>query len=588
MTDGRPGLTGPAAAAAQPDASPATPAAGLKPTARGLLILALAYAALAMLSMLLSRLPGSIAWVWYANAVAAVALARAPPRHWPALLMTVAGANLAVNLAWSPDGAAALVLLVTNLVEIAVAAWALQRAGLADSRLRTSREVLRLLLLGALLPAGVAALVAGALLPLALGGVPVEIAQRWFLSAAIGAVSMLPLALLLANQPRARLRLVLLNARVALLLVAAMAVVWLVLPRLAFQFVYLGLPLLVAAMLAELEAVALLMALMSVAVGAMLAEGLFMPASPGLAVSVYLSLAVALSPALLLAATVAELRDSQQRSLEGEAQLLLANQGLQQFVHMASHDLREPINAIAQFSGLVGQDHGGVLPAEARQYLAWVRAEALRLRLLLDDVLQYSEVQRGDLPPPQPVALSEVMLQVQLALAERLLASAAVLRVGPLPVVKGHATLLNLLLHNLLDNALKFVSPGQAPQVEVNASVAGPDVRLSVTDHGTGIAADHQARLFAPFQRLHRDVTLRAPAWAWRCAGRLRAPMEVTSRCNRHPAKAPASRCACRPEARAGAQRRAPTPRPQRSMRWPRRGSGDSGFQIGENENGGA
>ena len=136
-----------------------------------------------------------------------------------------------------------------------------------------------------------------------------------------------------------------------------------------------------------------------------------MPASPGLAVSVYLSLAVALSPALVLAATVAELRDSQQRSLEGEAQLLLANQGLQQFVHMASHDLREPINAIAQFSSLVEQDHGGVLPAEARQYLAWVRAEALRLRLLLlDDVLQYSEVRRGDLPPPQPVALSEVML----------------------------------------------------------------------------------------------------------------------------------------------------------------------------------
>ena len=333
---------------------------------------------------------------------------------------------------------------------------------------------------------------------------------------------MLPLALLFANQPRARLRLVLLNARVALLLVAAMAVVWLVLPRLAFQFVYLGLPLLVAAMLAELEAVALLMALMSVAVGAMLAEGLFMPASPGLAVSVYLSLAVALSPALVLAATVAELRDSQQRSLEGEAQLLLANQGLQQFVHMASHDLREPINAIAQFSGLVEQDHGGVLPAEARQYLALVRAEALRLRLLLDDVLQYSEVRRGDLPPPQPVALSEVMLQVQLALAERLLASAAVLRVGPLPVVKGHATLLNLLLHNLLDNALKFVPPGQAPQVEVNASVAGPDVRLSVTDHGIGIAADHQARLFAPFQRLHRrrdfDGTGLGLALCWQIA----------------------------------------------------------------------
>ena len=474
------------------------------PTARGLLILALAYAALAALSMALSRLPGSIALVWYANAVAAVALARASRRHWPALLVTVAVANLTVNLAWSPDAVAAAMLLVPNLAEITVAAWALQRAGLADSGLRTPRAMLQLLLLGALLPACVAALLAGALLPAVLGGVAFEIAQRWFLSAAIGAVSTLPLALLLARQRWPHLRLVLVNARVALLLMAGLGLVWLGLPRLAYPFVYLGLPVLAAAMLAELEAVALLMALMSVAVVVVLAEGLFVPAGSGLAGSVYLSLAMALMPALVLAATVAELRDSQQRAQEQKAELHLANQGLKQFVHMASHDLREPINAVAQFSGLVEQDHGGALPAEARQYLALVRAEASRLRLLLDDVLQYSEVQRGELPPPQPVALNEVMVQVQQALAERLQASKAVLRVAPLPVVKGHAALLNLMLQNLLDNALKFVPPGQSPQVEVSASVAGSEVWLSVTDHGIGIAADQQARLFAPFQRLNR------------------------------------------------------------------------------------
>ncbi len=494
-----------------PLGGPSKPAAGAKSAPvtlqlRALAGLVLGYAGLAGLSMLLSRQAGSIAMVWYANALAVVVLARAPRRHWPVLGLGVAVANAAVNRLWGDGWLTALAMVPPNLLEIGLAAWALQRTGLVSSGLRTPPAVLRLLALCAVLPAAAAALLAAGLLA-ALGlGPALAVGQGWYLSAVIGAVSALPLLLLLANQAAVPLRQALLNPRVGLLLPLAVITTVLCLAWVPFPFVYLGVPLLVAAMLVDLVVVALLVLVVSVTVTLALAAGLFLPPAVGLspAAFVYLALAAALVLALLLAATMADLRDSQARLLAGKAALRQANAGLQQFVHMASHDLREPINAIEQFSGLIELDHGQHLPEPARGYLALVRHEAGRLRALLDDVLQYSQVQRGDLPAPQPVALDAVMAGVRQALDSKLRETGARLQVALLPVVLGHATLLALLLQHLLDNALTYVTPGQVPEVWISASEADGMVWLSVTDRGIGIPADQQARLFAPFQRLHR------------------------------------------------------------------------------------
>ena len=147
-------------------------------------------------------------------------------------------------------------------------------------------------------------------------------------------------------------------------------------------------------------------------------------------------------------------------------------------------------------------DPGAGLPPEAARYLRLVQQEAGRMRLLLDDVLQYSQVQQRELPSPQPVALDAVLDQVRLALAPRLTRNGAQLRWVPLPVVCGHASLLVLLLHNLLDNALKFVAPGQVPEVQIEARQSRGELWLTVADRGIGIALAQQARLFTPFQRL--------------------------------------------------------------------------------------
>jgi signal transduction histidine kinase len=197
------------------------------------------------------------------------------------------------------------------------------------------------------------------------------------------------------------------------------------------------------------------------------------------------------------------MRDARSR-LEAQAQALRhANARLEQFVHIASHDLREPLNTVAQFGGLIEQDHGAALPPDGREYLRLIRQATGRMRRLLDDVLHYARLQDGAAGPRERVDLNAVFRELRESLASRIEATGAALEVGPLPVVPGHAALLSLLFQNLLANALKFVPPGRAPQVRVHAALGQRAVVITVLDNGIGIDAADLPKLFRPFQRLH-------------------------------------------------------------------------------------
>lgn len=205
-----------------------------------------------------------------------------------------------------------------------------------------------------------------------------------------------------------------------------------------------------------------------------------------------------------LAAAMKDLRASHERLEQTASDLALANEGLLQFVRMASHDMREPLNTMVQFTGLVEEDHGQTLPEDARRYLQLVLKAGLRMRTLLDDVVRYARLQQaGEAEPHAPVALDAILGDLRDALAARLQNSGGTLHIEPLPAVLGHASLLSLLFQNLLANALKFVPPGRTPLVRVSAALSEGMARISVSDNGIGIAPEHLSRLFQPFQRLH-------------------------------------------------------------------------------------
>ncbi len=212
---------------------------------------------------------------------------------------------------------------------------------------------------------------------------------------------------------------------------------------------------------------------------------------------------VAATDRLNLAEALKDLRESHAQLQKNAEELQIANEGLLQFVRIASHDLREPLNTVVQFIGLVQDDHGTVLPDDARHYLKLVHNAGEHMRTLLDDVVRYARLQNGETEPPTPVALAPLMAELCDALAAQLNATGAQLQIGELPQVVGHASLLSQLFQNLVTNALKFVPPGSVPRIEITAQTDGGMATISVKDNGIGISAEGQARLFQPFARLN-------------------------------------------------------------------------------------
>lgn len=206
-----------------------------------------------------------------------------------------------------------------------------------------------------------------------------------------------------------------------------------------------------------------------------------------------------------LALALDELRLSHDRLQHTADDLRQANESLLQFVRIASHDLREPLNTMVQFVGLVEEDMAHAMPEAVRGYLRLVQGAGARMRTLLDDVVRYARLQKGESEPVVPVSLDAVLAELRDALAAALSERGATLEIGPLPVVTGHPSLLALMFQNLLGNALKFVPPGRAPHVRVSAEVDRGVATVRVEDNGIGIAPEHIERLFQPFQRLHRQ-----------------------------------------------------------------------------------
>jgi PAS domain S-box-containing protein len=196
-----------------------------------------------------------------------------------------------------------------------------------------------------------------------------------------------------------------------------------------------------------------------------------------------------------------------------QARLALAeaNQRLQQrnetqkrFIHMMSHDIREPVNTICNFAGLLEQQSGAGLDEASRRSLGFIQRGGQRMQTLLDDLLAYLRLEgleRG-LLRVAPVDLSTLFEAVREDLTDAAARHGARLLDGDLPAVQGDASLLRALFQNLLANAMKFHAPGQPPQVDWGWRAADGMAEVWVRDRGIGIATDKIDRLFAPFSRL--------------------------------------------------------------------------------------
>jgi two-component system, NtrC family, sensor kinase len=180
------------------------------------------------------------------------------------------------------------------------------------------------------------------------------------------------------------------------------------------------------------------------------------------------------------------------------------NQELEAFSYSVSHDLRAPLRSIDGFSQALVEDYSAVLPAEAQAHLGRVRAAAQRMGELIDDLLQLSQVGRAPLRR-QRVDLSALARAIVADLRRAAPQRDARVVIADGLVVTGDPGLLRALLENLLGNAWKFTAHTADAAIAFDATRADGRTIYAVRDNGAGFDMKFAGRLFAPFQRLHRE-----------------------------------------------------------------------------------
>jgi len=173
------------------------------------------------------------------------------------------------------------------------------------------------------------------------------------------------------------------------------------------------------------------------------------------------------------------------------------------FAYTVAHDLRSPLRAMTGFSEALLEEYGDKLDLTGRDYASRILESARRMDGLIQDLLAYSRLSRGEIvlqPVDLAATVQEILDQMSQELKER---RACVTLAEPLPWVNAHPVLLNQILTNLLSNAIKFIGPGVDPQVRIRAEGSPGVVRVWVEDNGIGIAAEHHERIFRVFERLH-------------------------------------------------------------------------------------
>jgi len=182
------------------------------------------------------------------------------------------------------------------------------------------------------------------------------------------------------------------------------------------------------------------------------------------------------------------------------AELERSNRELDQFAAVTSHDLKEPLQTITVFAGLMNRDYRDQLDESGRTFLDSILASTDRMRTLIRDLLEFSRVGHGELQCEE-VPAEELIERARDNLAGRIAERGATVTIDPLPTVEVDPNQLCQVFQNLLSNALKF-SDDEAPQVHVSANLDGESWRFAVRDNGIGIDPAHAERIFKPFARL--------------------------------------------------------------------------------------
>ena len=211
-----------------------------------------------------------------------------------------------------------------------------------------------------------------------------------------------------------------------------------------------------------------------------------------------------------------------EKALARQAQeLARSNTELEQFAHVASHDLQEPLRKILAFGDRLKTSCGRELSDRGNDYVERMQVAALRMQNLITDLLTLSRITTRP-QPFVPVDLTQIAREAISDMEVSIQEVGGQVHLDPLPTLEADPVQMRQLLQNLIGNALKFHRSGEPPVVQVHAVLSQDQngdqpaetdqaqeahkqqrCEIQVEDNGIGFDEKYLDRIFAPFQRLH-------------------------------------------------------------------------------------
>lgn len=191
---------------------------------------------------------------------------------------------------------------------------------------------------------------------------------------------------------------------------------------------------------------------------------------------------------------------------ERTKELQRSNDDLQQFAHVASHDLKEPVRKIKTFVGRLEDYLEGKLDESASKYIERIHVASDRMFNMIDGVLAYSKI-NADSQKATRVDLNEIIKNIETDLEVSLQKTGGKIYYDELPILEGASVLLYQLFYNLINNSLKFAKEDTPSKISITATekLEGSNRMAVITleDNGIGFDMDQTARIFETFTRLN-------------------------------------------------------------------------------------
>jgi PAS domain S-box-containing protein len=192
-----------------------------------------------------------------------------------------------------------------------------------------------------------------------------------------------------------------------------------------------------------------------------------------------------------------------------------SNKELEEFAYVASHDMQEPLRKITTFSERLQNKYKALLPDEASTYLDRISGAAHNMRILIDNLLEFSRIGTAQWET-ENVDLNTTVAQVLKDLDLKIEETKVDISIGQLPTLLAVQSQMVQLFNNLIANAIKFRKQDLPLQIDITSQIASKEElekvylphgrlyhKITITDNGIGFSEEYKDRIFQLFQRLH-------------------------------------------------------------------------------------